>query len=132
MKGIDRLLACSGASVVALCVSAALCSAQTNQASSSQATMTSVLTTSATSAAAGKSRKAMAYDPKFAKRADMRKQYDESPHTGQYSAGSLQIDHGRMVDFVNVSAKRADLRMRVAKVGLEQAYAEWSHQTGSK
>jgi hypothetical protein len=72
----------------------------------------------------------MQYDPIMAKRADLRAQYDKSTHAGTVSQGPMKIDHSRLVDFVNILPKRSDLRMRVMKVGLEYAYAEWSHQTG--
>jgi hypothetical protein len=70
----------------------------------------------------------MEYDGKIAKRADLRKHYEKSPHAGTCSPVLLGIDHTRLNDFVNIMQKRADLRMRVLAVGLEQAYEEWTHQ----
>jgi hypothetical protein len=70
----------------------------------------------------------MQYDPIMAKRADLRAEYNKSAHAGTVCSYRLNIDHSRLVDFVNILPKRSDLRVRVATVGIEQAYAEWSHQ----
>jgi len=34
-------------------------------------------------------------------------------------------DRSRMADFMTLSSKRTDLRLRTLKVGVNQAYAEW-------
>jgi hypothetical protein len=127
MNGINKrpILSCVVLTVamVTASVGATMCRAQ--GANPSNASTSGAMATS-------EGRNAVEYDPKVAKRADLRIKYDKSPHASVRSRGSLKIDHSRMVDFINIQQKRSDLRMRVAKVGLEQAYAEWSHQTGSK
>src|ERR1700722_4832927 len=134
MNSIDRCLARSGAAIVTVMLGSAVCHAQTNQTQGSDQS-----TTAKTAIAANKTRpgtpstkasgskasksatgatddspKAMEYDPKMAKSADLRRQYEKSPHTGTVSSGSLKIDHSRMVDFINIMPKRSDLRLRVA------------------
>lgn len=141
MKSVYRGLAQSSAALAVLSLAAGSIGAQTAQtppakssggetkdvsaAPSDKATSSSAKA----SATAGKvSGKEMRYDSKMEKRADQRLQFNKSPHAGTVNPGSSGIDRSRMVDFMNIQGKRSDLRMRVAKVGFEQAYAEWSGQ----
>jgi hypothetical protein len=92
------------------------------------------------------------YDPSMEKRADRRLAYlaaqkqaaaaqSSGAHTNGKSAtvrlhrthgkaaampgGPKPVDRSHLVDYVSVSAKRADLRLRSAQVGEKQAYADW-------
>lgn len=44
---------------------------------------------------------------------------------GQASVEAESADRTRMVDFMSLCTKRADLRLRVSQAGESQAYSEW-------
>jgi hypothetical protein len=125
MNRIDRGLARCGAALAVSLLAAAPGIEHASQTSGSDQANPS--SSSATAASGNQS--AVEYDPIIAKRAHLRLQYDKSPHASTACTFSLHVDHSRLVDFVNILPKRSDLRMRASMVGLEQAYAEWSHQT---
>jgi hypothetical protein len=81
------------------------------------------------------------YDTSMEKRAALRIKYTEAQRKARVAAATeakplqdgaakqsgreAHSDRSKMVDFMTLSAKRADLRVRMAQVGTAQAYAEW-------
>jgi hypothetical protein len=80
------------------------------------------------------------YDPIMEKRADLRVKYQrtvreaakQQPEAPPPETNDIRlrlhrshVNDSYMVDFMARSAKRADLRVRISKVGMEKAYEEW-------
>ncbi len=77
------------------------------------------------------------YDPIMEKRADLRMQWIRaqreaaaSPVRMHRTEPSVSAERPTLVDFMALSAKRADLRLRANQLGLEAAHDEWSAQSG--
>ncbi len=74
------------------------------------------------------------YEPVVEKRSDLRVVYQKQLRdatanstevSGQVSPTAPAVDRSHRIDFTNKLPKRADLRVRVTAVGMEEAYAEW-------
>jgi hypothetical protein len=84
----------------------------------------------------------MKYDPIMEKRADLRMQWIRAQrvaansslrmHRTGESAGANIIDRPGLVDFMALSNKRTDLRLRANKIGIEAACDEWVAQQHGK
>ena len=85
----------------------------------------------------------MKYDPIMEKRADLRMKWIRAQreaadsyrlrmHRTGDSTEAPVIDRPDLVDFMARSNKRADLHLRVSKIGLEAAYDEWKAQQHGK
>ena len=85
----------------------------------------------------------MKYDTIMEKRADLRLKWIHAQreaaaselrfHRSQSAedrSTSDSIDRPNLVTFMGLSAKRADLRLRANKIGIEAAYDEWMGQQG--
>jgi hypothetical protein len=81
----------------------------------------------------------MKYDPIMEKRADLRlkwiraNQEARSQEEPTLRMHRTMQDRSRMVDFLSLMSKRADLQDAVSRDGLEAAYADWlARQRGEK
>jgi hypothetical protein len=83
----------------------------------------------------------MKYDPIMEKRGDLRMQWNRAQREGANAAlrmhrtgegaGASVVDRPGLVDFMALSSKRMDLRLRANQIGVVAAYDEWvAHQHG--
>ena|SRR5438552_13456432 len=70
-------------------------------------------------------------DPIMVKRADLRLKWimlnreAKSATDSDLKMQRTMLDRSRMVDFMSLAAKRADMRSRITEVGIDRAYQEW-------
>ncbi len=70
------------------------------------------------------------YDPIMAKRADLRVQFIRAQQEAASAETGIRLHKsavasGALQDFLSLLPKRADLRARVASMGMDAAYQDW-------